>query len=109
MQSLGAQQTIDARLAAHIIGHVAHLADELTEAVQHSRELLGPHEDQRDHADHEQFAEGESEHGRNLAHRAQSSTFAWASAAIAPAVVRLGSDACSSCGFWRFWSLRRPC
>jgi len=44
--------------------------------MQHSRELFGAHGDQRDYADHQQFAEGESEHGRNLAHRAQSSTFA---------------------------------
>jgi hypothetical protein len=82
MQTLGAQQLVDASLMAHVVGHIAQLAQELTQAVEHPRELLGAHGDQRDDADHEQFAEGESEHGRNLAHRAESSTVPWASAAV---------------------------
>jgi hypothetical protein len=44
--------------------------------MEHPRQLLGADGDQRDDADHEQFAERESEHGRNLAHPAESSTFA---------------------------------
>jgi len=76
VQTLGAQELVDAGLVAHIIGHIAHLAQKLAQAMEHPRKLFGAHGDQRDDADHEQFAEGESEHGRNLAHRAESSTFA---------------------------------